>query len=70
VKAAYALCLQHQTDWPPCLQAFENEWPAAIANHWLYAVVVGLVPIPLGWLLAYAGMALMRWIRTGFRLSD
>jgi hypothetical protein len=28
---------------------------------------IGLVPIPLGWLLAYALVYLGRWIRAGFR---
>ncbi len=70
VLRALARCLEHQTDWDPCHQAFSRDWPVAIADHWLYAAVVGLIPIPLGWLGAYGGIALVRWIRSGFKLSD
>jgi hypothetical protein len=53
----------------PCYQAFDKEWPVAIANRWLCAAVVGLAPVPLGWLAGYGGVALVRWIRTGFKIS-
>jgi hypothetical protein len=32
-----------------------------------HACLVGLVPIPIAWLLAYALVYLVRWIRAGFR---
>lgn len=55
------------TDWGPCTRAFEKDYPAAVGNHWLYAAVFGLVPIPLGWLVVYGLVALWRWIRVGFK---
>ncbi|MGP8175062.1 MAG: hypothetical protein ACLP7O_11020 [Terracidiphilus sp.] len=32
----------------------------------LYAVLLALLPIPLGWLAVYKSIALLRWIREGF----
>jgi hypothetical protein len=37
------------------------ERPASV--RWLNAALVGLLPIPLGWLAAPKFMALVRWIR-------
>jgi hypothetical protein len=55
------------TDWAPCRQAFDRDWPGAISIHWLYAAIVGLVSIPLGWLIVYGVIVLVRWIRAGFK---
>jgi hypothetical protein len=33
---------------------------------WKYAALVGLVPVAPGWLIAYALIYLVRWIRAGF----
>jgi hypothetical protein len=70
VMQTYAFCLRRQIDWGPCQQALDNAWPDAIRYHWWYAAILGLAPIPLGWLLAYAGVGLVRWVRTGFRHSN
>jgi hypothetical protein len=51
-----------------CSQEFNKFWPEAIRNHWNYAALLGLVPIPLGWLTAYGIIALVRWIRAGFKV--
>jgi hypothetical protein len=57
----------HSGDWTQCDQDFHRDYSVAIGNHWLYAAVFGLVPIPLGWLIVYGFVGLWRWIRRGFR---
>jgi hypothetical protein len=50
------------TDWAPCNQAFDWNYRIAVADHWLYAAMFGIVPIVLGWL----GLSMTWWIRKGF----
>jgi hypothetical protein len=59
-------CYAHNTEWAPCDVAFHMDYSTAIAGHWYVAAIVGLVPIPLGWLIVYALIGLWRWIRRGF----
>jgi len=54
------------SDW--CIQQSNRLWPAVNRNTWTYAALYALVPIPLGWLTAYGIIALVRWIRTGFKI--
>jgi hypothetical protein len=49
-----------------CSQALDKDYAAGVAGHWYAAAAVGLVPIPIAWLLAYALIGLVRWIRRGF----
>ena len=63
----YSACLHApHSDWAECEKKLDKDWPAAISGRGLYAAFVGLVPIPLGWLMVYGIVALARWIRTGF----
>jgi hypothetical protein len=67
---AYKLCLEApNSNRASCEKTFEKDWPVAISNHWVYSAFFGLVPIPLGWLVVYGVIALVRWIRTGFNRS-
>lgn len=50
-----------------CDKEFSGAWSAAISDHWMYASFLGVVPIPLGWLVIYGVIALVRWIRAGFK---
>jgi hypothetical protein len=54
------------SDW--CIQESNKLWPAVNRNTWTYTALYALVPIPLGWLTAYGIIALVGWIRTGFRV--
>jgi hypothetical protein len=54
------------SDW--CIQESNKLWPALNRNTWTDTALYALVPIPLGWLTAYGIIALVRWIRTGFRV--
>ncbi len=53
-------------DW--CDQQSQQLWPARDRNTLTYEALYSLVPIPLGWLTAYGIIALVRWIRTGFKV--
>jgi hypothetical protein len=59
-------CLARETDPAPCHAEFDKYYPRAIATHWASAAIVGLVPIPLVWLMIYGLIGLWRWIRRGF----
>jgi hypothetical protein len=54
-------------DW--CIQQSDWRWPFFNYNTaaW-YTALYSLVPIVLGWLTAYCIIALVRWIRTGFKV--
>ena len=54
------------TDWAPCSASFDKNFKSAVADHWLYATIYTLIPIPVVWLLAYGLMMLFRWVRVGF----
>jgi hypothetical protein len=43
-----------------CLTQFQKDYSAAIKNHWRDAFIVGIVPIPVAWLLVYGAIGLTR----------
>jgi|SRR5258708_9983545 hypothetical protein len=69
VSQALAQCLAAFTDWAPCSARFEKDWPEAVKYHWHYAAAFALIPIPLGWLVCWGLLNLVRWIRAGFKRS-
>jgi hypothetical protein len=49
-------------------QAGADKWAAIIQSEHAYeAPIVALVPIPIGWGLVYAVLAIVAWVRKGFR---
>jgi ATP-dependent Zn protease len=52
-----------------CRQAFAYNYAAAGSTRWYHAALLGLAPIPIGWLIGYALADVVRWIRAGFRGS-
>ena len=52
--------------WKPCWAEFDRNFMANADGHWWAAVIVGLVPIPIAWLIVYALVSIWRWIRRGF----
>jgi hypothetical protein len=52
-----------------CGKKFRATYSTAVADHWTYAVVYTLIPIPIVWLLVYGVVVLVRWIGAGFALS-
>jgi len=43
-----------------CLDQFDRDYAHAIRHHWRDALIVGIVPIPVAWLLVYGLMGLVR----------
>jgi len=50
-----------------CQQLFETQFEDARRKRAAAVAIVGLGPIPIAWLLLYALVALMRWIKRGFQ---
>jgi len=42
-----------------CLDQFDKDYTTAIKDHWWYGLALGIIPIPLAWILAY-GLTGMR----------
>jgi hypothetical protein len=49
-----------------CYRKFNRNLPIALAQQRSDAIALALVPVPLGWLLAYGVLWLVRWVRRGF----
>jgi len=49
-----------------CNKEAEDSLASAIDNARLEAVLVALVPVPLGWGFAYLVFFLVRWVKRGF----
>jgi hypothetical protein len=43
-----------------CLDQFNKDYVEAIKDHWWDALIIGVVPIPVAWLLVYGLSGLMR----------
>ena len=43
-----------------CLNQFDKDYAEAIEDHWREALTVGIVPIPVAWLLVYSLIRLVR----------
>lgn len=55
-----------ERDLGKCAAENLNAQKEASLSGALYAVLLALLPIPLGWLAVYKLIALLRWIREGF----
>jgi hypothetical protein len=56
-------------DGSDCTKRAERMWDIWLKGGWLNAAFVALAPIPFFWLIAYAIVGLVRWIRRGFSPS-
>jgi hypothetical protein len=43
-----------------CLNQFDKDYAGAIKDHWREALIVGIVPIPVAWLLVYGLIGFVR----------
>ena len=59
----------HEQVWTPCWDQFGANFMRNAEGHWMFAALFALVPLPIAWLLAYALVHLVRWIRAGFKPS-
>ncbi len=53
-------------DLEKCHSEYLKENKEATSAGLLYAALLGLLPIPLGWFVVYKSIALLCWIREGF----
>jgi len=53
--------------WTPCWKQFGANFMRNAEGHWVFAALFAVVPLSIAWLLAYALIYLVRWIRTGFQ---
>jgi hypothetical protein len=60
---------QYEKDIAACEQSRERDWKASVQYHRYYAEICALVPVPLGWGVVYGLIALVKWIRRGFKVS-
>jgi hypothetical protein len=65
----YSICLDSRTDTSTCSSEFEKNYKEDIKYHWWYAVIFGLVPIPIAWGIVYGARWVVRWIKAGFKAS-
>ena len=74
VVSSYGTCLKlsddtslkHAPTWDQCKATFDKDFAAGVKGHWWGALFFAVVPIILGWSLAYGFIALFRWVRRGF----
>jgi len=52
--------------WTPCWAEHTKNFMTNVEGHWWAAVIVGLAPIPMTWLIVYMLVGLYRWTRRGF----
>ena len=80
-RTRYRMCLANHsiqpdgsipadTDWKRCDRQFDADWKRDVTDHWdgvngLNAAFT-LAPLLVAWLLVYAIVGLVRWIRAGF----
>jgi hypothetical protein len=48
-----------------CKERVRHDFESSFQADWLYVAAVALVPIPFAWLIAYALVGVVRWIRRG-----
>jgi hypothetical protein len=68
--AHYKWCIsQPDYDDDECSATFDEEYAVGVRGHWAFAAMMGLVPIPIAWLLGYVVVWTVRWIKRGFQPS-
>jgi hypothetical protein len=59
---------QYSKDSAACEQTRDKDWKDSIQYHWYYAAICSLVPIPLAWGIVCGLIALVKWVRRGFKV--
>lgn len=64
-------CRTQSSDWATCLVAFNHDYYARdVRLHLLYGSIVAVVPIFLGWLLAFIWIRVSKRGKSGFNQSS
>jgi hypothetical protein len=70
---AYTSCVPVQpmpdARFPDCTKKADEEYAYWVRARRYHPVVVALAPVPIVWVLVYALVGIVRWIRRGFQPS-
>jgi hypothetical protein len=70
-NALYIHTANETSEWGKALEQCDlnhvNQNEDAAFYGSVHAVFIGLLPIPIGWFAVYKSIALLRWIREGFK---
>jgi hypothetical protein len=66
---SFDTCTHTLTDLSTCGQNLNKDLATAEVWRWGMIALVALAPIPVGWLIVYGFVALVRWIRREFQKS-
>jgi hypothetical protein len=66
-KSRYGEYGPYEQVWTPCWNQYGANFERNAKGHWVVAALFAFVPLPIAWLLAYALVYLVRWIRAGFK---
>ena len=64
--ASLKSCMERGEDWKLCESLFSNEYTVETQYHWLYGVVLMVLPIIFAWLFAWVVIKVFRWVQIGF----
>jgi hypothetical protein len=56
--------------WTPCWNQYSSQFMKNAEGHWLVALAVAVIPLPIAWLLGWLLIATARWIARGFSNKD
>jgi hypothetical protein len=62
-----ALRYSANQDFGKCMDGASKDFGIWMDGSWANVASTALIPVPLGWALAYAMIAVWRWIAAGFR---
>jgi len=68
IGATLESCLKADgSDWAKCNATYGKAWPGAVAqsHHWLWGIAGAIIPVVICWLLAWALVAIVRWVIAG-----
>ncbi len=60
---------EQQREDAACERSRDRDWNASIQYHFQYAAIFAFFPIPLVWGAIYGLIAVVKWIRNGFKVS-
>jgi len=52
--------------WTPCWNEHTSHFMKNAEGHWLFALAVALIPLPIAWLIGWLLIATTRWVARGF----
>jgi hypothetical protein len=68
-QTCLAFAYQGRSDEGGICETFNEQLAEVRASRWYKAATVGLVPIPVAWLVVYVAVGLVRWVSAGFKTT-